>query len=104
MKIRIKDDFKDDFVTREAGERLRERILHALAADRKVELDFNGCVIASTSFFDEGIAKLVEEEVPLHRITAGLIVTHIHPRDRELLDALCQRRGFVLEGNSGSAK
>lgn len=96
MKISIKKDFSDDAVTREAGERLRKRIADILRSGEKLDLDFSGCLIASTSFFDEGIAKLADEGFQSDTILRLLTITHIHPRDLELLDDLCKRR--KLEG------
>ena len=94
MKISIKKDFHDDAVTREAGEKLRKRIVESLRAGDKLELDFSGCLIASTSFFDEGIAKLANEGFQSGAILRSLTITHLHPRDRELLEDLCMRSNF----------
>lgn len=99
MKISIKKDFRDDAVTREAGEKLRKRIIDSLRAGARLELDFSECLIASTSFFDEGIAKLVDEGIQPDMIVRSLTITHLHPRDRELLEVLCKRRKFEAVGS-----
>ena len=58
--IVIKNDFSEDHITRIAGEKLRFQILGADAKKEKIIIDFSGVCIASTSFFDEGFAKLTE--------------------------------------------
>ena len=96
MKIRMKEEFKNDWITREAGERLRKRLVRILSEKRPVVLDFEGLVVASTSFFDEGFAKLSEEKVAPEDFEALITLAHLHPRDRELLVSLCKRRGFPI--------
>ena len=49
-KIVIKDEFSEDNITREAGEKLRNVILDATKECRSLQIDFSGTVIASTSF------------------------------------------------------
>ena len=53
--IFIRETFKNDYTTRDAGEKLRHMIL---LSKKKIMLDFSDIKIASASFFDEGIAKL----------------------------------------------
>ncbi|MEK6704548.1 MAG: DUF4325 domain-containing protein [Bdellovibrionota bacterium] len=61
-KIKIKEEYKEDYITRAAGERLRTAILDARQnGEDCIWLDFGGVIIGSTSFFDEAIAKLGEE-------------------------------------------
>ena len=57
MEIIIKNEFKDDFKTRPAGEKLRIRILSSLEKEESIILDFREITIASVSFFDEGFAN-----------------------------------------------
>lgn len=96
MKIKIKETFVQDWITREAGEKLRLLVSDALHKAQNIELDFSDCLIASTSFFDESIAKLALEKVTSEQIQKHLKILHLHPRDKELLLDLCQRRGVRL--------
>lgn len=96
MKIRIQEMFANDRITREAGETLRKIVVASLNQGQKTELDFSGCVIASTSFLDESIAKLALEQIPHEHIKKHLSFSHLHPRDRELLLDLCKRRGVKI--------
>jgi hypothetical protein len=95
--IIIKNEFSDDNITRAAGERLRHIILDATRDNGQIEIDFSDTVIASTSFFDEGFAKLAEhgwtEEMLLSRIT----LKNIHHKDEEILREMFKNR---LRGNN----
>ncbi len=86
MKIHIKKDFKNDYISREAGEKLRQIILQSNEA---IELNFQDIIIASASFLDEGIAKLIDENFQI-----PLTITHMHYMDQKLLSQVCQARGF----------
>lgn len=97
MKIIIKDEFRNDWITREAGGRLREILLQKICEKKPVILDFIGLTVASTSFFDEGIAKLSEEGIEPKNFTALVSLVNLHPRDRQLLASLCKRRGFDIQ-------
>ena len=95
MKIEMKKEFEKDYITREAGERLRMSILGAYKKGEILELDFSGMTIASTSFFDESIAKLAKEGLTKKEFEKIVRLKGLNPRDQKLLDDLCRYRGFV---------
>lgn len=95
-KINIKKEFAGDYITREAGERLRQAIVQAFAAGLKTELDFSGIIIASTSFFDEGLAKLALHGWEQKQFEENVIIKNLNPRDRKVLEKMCAYRGLVL--------
>ncbi len=96
--IRIAEEFKEDHISRIAGERLREMILSIWSSinrrDEKVELDFGGLIIASTSFFDEGIAKLALNEWTLEDFQKRITITNLNKRDYGVLKQVCEYRGW----------
>ena len=92
--IVIKNDFSEDHITRIAGEKLRFQILGADAKKEKIIIDFSGVCIASTSFFDEGFAKLTEAGWTLKDLETKIILKNIDPNDRRLLSKMCQNRGM----------
>ena len=94
MKIKIKDEFKDDYTTRVAGERLRNLIL---ASNEPIELDFTNLKIASASFFDEGIAKLADHGWTATQVEQQVKFNNMFHRDRELLISVCEYRGLILK-------
>ncbi len=96
QKIIIKDEFAHDWISRAAGEALRQRILKLTEAGDEVKLDFKGVTIASTSFFDEGIAKLLDLGWTEDEINNRIICTEMHRRDREMLALILKRRGKQL--------
>ncbi len=91
----MKKEFGKDTITREAGERLRQLILEAEKKGKTIEIDFSGMTIASTSFFDESIAKLVTEGWDKKRFEKTVRLKGLNPRDQKLLEDLCQYRGLV---------
>lgn len=91
-KINIKRDFSKDFISREAGEKLRLKILEVAKKKGRVEIDFGHTIIASTSFFDEGFAKLAEEGWAQKDFHVRIQLKNINPRDRDILEKLCQNR------------
>ena len=93
MKIVIGEDFKNDFTTREAGEKLRKMIIQA---NEKVDLDFINIKVASASFFDEGIAKLGEEGWSSEKIKEMVVFENIFSRDMELLKSVCSGRNIKI--------
>lgn len=97
IKISIRKDFPKDFISREAGERLRLKILDGFRKDGLVEIDFGGKMIASTSFFDEGFAKLSEEGWTQNDFQARIRLKNIHARDEIILEKLCQNRRVARE-------
>lgn len=92
MRIDIRQVFADDWITRAAGERLREMILDRIGKGERVDLDFGGALVASTSFFDEGIAKLADHGWTRESLGERLSFRRIHPRDREIMEELFARR------------
>lgn len=93
-KIRIKKDFKDDYITRAAGERVRFFIEETAAQNDKIEIDFTGTVIASTSFFDEGFAKLALIGWDKKKLTRHVILKNLNPRDAQVMEKMCEFRGL----------
>jgi glycine cleavage system pyridoxal-binding protein P len=94
VKIIIKDMFKDDYTTRIAGEKLRKMIGKTT---EKMILDFSNIKIASASFFDEGIAKLGEENWDSNKVNALLVFENLFKRDKELLKSVCENRNIKIE-------
>ena len=93
-KIVIKDEFKSDWISRAAGERLRHMIVEATAHGEPVEIDFTHCVVASTSFFDEGVAKLTELGWTQEKLNTLVRFKNIYKKDRLVLEKMCQNRGM----------
>lgn len=93
-KINIKSVFKDDYITRAAGERLRNMILKSISENKKVELDFTDLMIASTSFFDEAIAKLIDHGWNRDQLIENILFKNLHPKDKMVMEKMCLYRGF----------
>jgi hypothetical protein len=92
ISINIKKEFSDDFLSRKAGERLRSMILEATKGNHKAEIDFSGIIIASTSFFDEGFAKLAEMNWTKDKFSSLLTLKNINPKDESILWDLFNKR------------
>lgn len=92
--IVIKELFLNDYVTREAGEKLRNLILEASYKQDEIYLDFTGLMVASTSFLDEGIAKLSEEGWNKETFSKRIKLINCHQGDRKLISKLCKLRGL----------
>ena len=90
--IIIKTDFKSDYISREAGERLRLIILDNHKNNIITEIDFTDTVIASTSFFDESIAKLVLEEWTKEQLDTFVTLKDINPLDLNVLNKIREYR------------
>ena len=96
-RVAIHKEFSNDYITRVAGERLREMILQAHRAKETIELDFTGVVIGSASFFDEGIAKLVEEDGgdwTRTRFKERVAFKGLYAKDREVLEQAMKLRNW----------
>lgn len=93
MKILIKEKFSKDYISREAGERLRMLIL---SEEGPHELDFSGLKIASISFFDESIAKLAEVGWTSDTIKESLVFKNLYKFDEKLLKQVCIARGLEI--------
>lgn len=97
MKILIKDFFKDDYISRAAGEKLRLLIVDMINKKNELELDFDDLIIASTSFFDEGIAKLKDEKIATEDFFTFIKFKNLNKNDQKVLQKVAQHRGFSLE-------
>ena len=93
-KIDVQKISPEDRMTREGGEKLRKMILDS---SLPLVLEFHSKAIASVSFLDEGIAKLILEGWSKEKIETHLKLSHIHPRDLSLIQDLIQAR---LKGES----
>jgi len=83
----IPEIFKSDFVSREAGERLRILLSESITSKRHTEVDFAHQVIASTSFLDEGLAKLYLDFSDTE-ISAYVSLLNMNTFDADLLHRL----------------
>lgn len=95
MKIMIKEIFKDDYISREAGEKLRNFILENYGKKQKTILDFSNISIASTSFFDEGLAKLKLDGWETNTYLDFVEIKNLSPLDTELLNKVLKYRGII---------
>ena len=95
MKVIIKENFKEDYTTRPAGERLRDIILEN---EELIEIDFSEVKVASASFFDEAFAKLISE-YNWKKIDFDTRVKflNLYKHDLSLLNQVCQTRGANFE-------
>ncbi len=96
--INIKKLFSDDYISRVAGEKLRHLIVGSFQNREPVCLDFSGVVVASTSFFDEGIAKLVLEGWDGDRFKKWVHFEGMNPRDQKVMAKVCAFRGLEIAG------
>jgi hypothetical protein len=83
--IDLREFTGEEKMTRVGGERLRKLIL---AAKKPVKIAFHGKAIASVSFLDEGLAKLIQEGWSKKQMQEDLELDQIHPRDLQLLEDL----------------
>lgn len=82
----------EERMTRIGGERLRVLILKETDGGEKIALQFAGKAIASVSFLDEGLAKLLLEGWSMKQYQARVQLIDIHPRDKKILDDLLRER------------
>jgi len=94
MIISIKESFSDDFTSREAGEKLRNLILNSKT---KVIIDFQNLQIASASFFDEGLAKLVEHGWGDKDFREKMELQNIFHKDLALFHKILELKGIKLK-------
>ncbi len=94
MTIDIIAEFKNDTISREAGERLRNRIVDILKIHPQVEIDFQNKMIASTSFFDEGLAKLADLSWDEKMFYEKIKIKNMNPMDLQVLEHVCKYRGL----------
>jgi aromatic ring-cleaving dioxygenase len=83
--IDLHDFTAEEKMTRVGGERLRKLIL---TKKKPIKIEFHGKAIASVSFLDEGLAKLVQEGWTKKQIQEELTLHQIHSRDLKLLEDL----------------
>ena len=95
MIIKIKESFSSDYISRKAGEVLRNHILAAIKGGTELVLDFEGIIIASTSFFDEGIAKLGSETTP-EVFKKFITIKNMNKNDQKVLDQVSSFRKFNM--------
>lgn len=93
-QVYLKDDFRQDYISRAAGERLRRMIQNAAEASDTIEIDFKEVIVASTSFFDEGFAKLALEGWDKNRFEQVVKLKNLNPRDAKVMDKMCAYRGL----------
>ena len=84
----FKEFTAEERMTRIGGEKLRNLILKSYP----VTLEFDGRAIASVSFLDKGIAKLILEGWSEKEIDARLKYDRIHPRDLGIVKDLIKER------------
>lgn len=101
MKVIIKDAFKDDYISRQAGEKLRLMILKAIKSKEELFLDFKDLIVASTSFFDESIAKLIDENINVEEFLRYIVLENLNVNDQKVLNKVSEYRGFKLDRPSG---
>jgi len=91
--INIPEEFsKEDRMTRDGGEKLRYLILDLAQQNEVIELDFKKIPIASVSFWDEGVAKLLMEGWTQDELRERVRLVNVHPRDLEVLERLIGSR------------
>lgn len=98
-RINIKRAFQEDYISRIAGEKLRRLIIESFQNQEPLALDFSGVVIASTSFFDEGIAKLALEGWDGQRLRKWVQMEGLNPRDQKVLKKVCEFRKLKFESD-----
>lgn len=92
ITMSIKDQFGSDTIKREHGARLRTFLESNWDQTDVVEIDFGNIKIASASFFDEAIGKLVfDEDNPtasksVDEIKGKILPKNLDPNDRVLLN------------------
>ena len=88
LRVVIKKEFKEDFVTRQAGEQLRIMIIKAFNDKQKIEVDFSDAQVASLSFMDEAFAKLLLEGWKKEDISQRISFVNLDPMDKAVLDKM----------------
>jgi hypothetical protein len=103
MNIVIRDVFKDDYISRQAGEKLRFMIIDSIKKKNKLILDFSELIVASTSFFDEGFAKLCDEKIDVQEFMDYIVLKDLNKNDFKVLKQVSDYRGFQLEQKTTSS-
>ena len=94
MIIKIKQNFENDFTTRIDGEKLRNIILETTG---NIEIDFIDVKVASASFFDEAIAKLIDYGFDSHKVKEKIKFKNLYEMDKLLLKQVCKQRGIEVD-------
>lgn len=95
MQIVIKDEFKLDYISRASGEILRKLIAKSIKNKEFIILDFAGLIVASSAFFDEGIAKLcLEEGITADDFSSYVSIKNLNKNDLKLLQLIAKNRTF----------
>ena len=86
----------EERMTREGGEKLRKQILALWGAHQNpIVLEFQNKPVASVSFWDEGIAKLLEEGWSEADLGKRIQFMGLYPRDREIVYKLVKARASI---------
>ena len=88
----IKKFSAEERLTREGGEKLRLFVLELLKKHEVITLDLQKKPIASVSFWDEGIAKLLDEGLTPTELKNRIKFKNILPRDLEVIERVVQGR------------
>ena len=84
-----------DRISRVAGETLRHEIIEKLKSYDEVIVLFHGKRIASTSFIDEALAKLIDETLNEQEFWEKVILKDITKGDLKLLKSIIRSRKRV---------
>ena len=91
IRLSVREVCPDSRVFRADGQRLRAAIQDAWNGEGPVQLDFEGELIASISFLDEGVAALfVDHDAEV--IRARLQIVGLTEPDRKMLNGLVAKR------------
>jgi hypothetical protein len=82
----------EERLTREGGEKLRLMIIDLLRDHSSVILDFKSRPIASVSFWDEGIAKLLQNGFTEKDLKEKINLKNVISRDHEVIQRVCEAR------------
>ncbi|MCB2211849.1 STAS-like domain-containing protein [bacterium] len=91
MRMIVQQEVGSSLSSREEGKRLRESILAVLHDHDFVELDFESELVASVSFLDEALARLVED-LPTSDLKKRVRLLNFTEQDRQLLNMLTAAR------------
>jgi hypothetical protein len=100
MKIIIHDLFQDDFKTRTAGEKLRKMIIERIKDSETIDIDFHSMTIASISFIDESLVKLLTVEKIDTTLLEKVTIMNMNKYDSALLKKMLRHEGIFFEFKS----
>jgi len=84
VRIEIRDVAGENCVTLAEGQKLYELIHPELEKALPVELDFNGCQVFASPFFNAAIGQLLRDQPP-DRLNSLLRFQHLSPSGHRLL-------------------